>query len=223
MKQPKKKDNNKNKDDNKSKGMVVLPYVNGVSERVSRVLKQYNIASAMKPHSTLRSQIVHPKDKRDDLNKTDALYSIPCLNCDDEYIGETARKFETRLNEHKTEVEKVDKSVSTRAGRKESQSTTHKSAITDHVVDRNHVIGWKKGKVIGTEQNKYKRWIKEAIEIRKREGHTMNRDEGQYHLTHVYDELLKKSPRSCEKRSGNSKSTCTSSEVGTSAVSLQQC
>ena len=68
--------------------------------------------------------------------------SLPCMNCDLEYIGETGRKFGTRLNEHRTEVEKVSRSVVMRASRKESLSTVHKSAVTDHVVESNHVIGW---------------------------------------------------------------------------------
>ncbi len=222
MKQPKIKDNSRKKDEEtKCKGMVVLPYVSGVSEKVSRVLKQYHIASAMKPHCTLRNQLVHPKDKRNDLDKTDALYCLPCLNCDREYIGETGRKFGTRLKEHKAEVDKVERSVTTRAGRKESLSTIHKSAVTDHVVEQNHVIGWDKGKVIGTEQDRYRRWIKEAIEIRKRGDTTMNRDEGQYHLTHVFDELLEeKSPRS-RKQTGNSKSSRRSTKFGNLPVSSQ--
>ena len=37
------------------------------------------------------------------------------------------------------------------------------------------------------EQNRFKRWVEEAIEIRKRKGAFMNRDEGQYFLSHVYD------------------------------------
>lgn len=204
---------------NKCTGMVVLPYVNGVTERISRVLKSYNVATAMKPHNTLRSALVHPKDKREDVNKTDALYSLPCMNCDREYIGETGRKFGTRLNEHRTEVEKVSKSVITRASRKESLSTVHKSAVTDHVVETNHVIGWGKAKVIGTEQDRYRRWIKEAIEIRKRGDNIMNRDEGQYFLSHVYDELLKKSPD--KKSTGNSKPTTTRSSDAGVAVSSQ--
>ena len=220
------KDSTKKKDEeNKTKGMVVLPYVNGVSEKVSRVLKSYNIATAMKPQTTLRSQVVRPKDKRDDLNTTDALYSIPCLNCNHEYIGETGRKFEVRLEEHKADVDKVSKTVATRAARKESLSTAHKSAVTDHVVEHNHVIGWKQAKVIGTEQNKYKRWIKEAIEIRKRGDATMNRDEGQYFLTHVYDELLEKSlgTRSSKPTGNSNKPTKPTASSGSPPVSTQMC
>ena len=40
------------------------------------------------------------------------------------------------------------------------------------------------------EEDRYKRWIKEAIEIRKRRSKTMNRDDGQYHFTHIFDEFL---------------------------------
>ena len=77
-----------------------------------------------------------------------------------EYIGETGRKFGTQLNEYKTEVDKVKKSVFTRSSRKESLSTVHKSTVTDYVVEQNHVIEWDRAKVIGTEQNRYKRWVK---------------------------------------------------------------
>ena len=93
----------------------------------------------------------------------------------------------------------------TRSAHHSSFSTVWKSATTDHVADTNHVINWSETKVIDNETDYYKRWIKEAVHIRKRRGATMNRDEGQYHLSHVYDELL------LPKRTGNTK---TPSSVG---------
>ena len=42
---------------------------------------------------------------------------------------------------------------------------------------------------MGRESDRYKRWIKETITVRK-QGATMNRDEEQYHLNHVFDDLL---------------------------------
>ncbi|XP_072033096.1 uncharacterized protein [Amphiura filiformis] len=110
-----KKSAKKTDDSTRSRGMVVLPYVKGVTERVSRVMKKYNVSTAMKPHNTLRRELVHPKDKRDPNNLTQAVYKIPCLNCDLSYIGETGRKFGTRLEEHRKEVEKVNSTVVTRA------------------------------------------------------------------------------------------------------------
>ena len=131
----------------------------------------------MKPHCTIRNMLVHPKDKRDPLNTTDVIYSVPCKNCPVSYIGETGRKFGKRIAEHRTEAEKLFMGVKTKATRKSSQSVTHKSAISEHVVDYNHLINWDEAKIIGKESDRYKRWIKEAIAIRKH-GTTMNRDEG---------------------------------------------
>jgi len=45
------------------KGMVVVPYVKELSEAFARILKSHGIAIANRPHRTLRSFVVHPKDK----------------------------------------------------------------------------------------------------------------------------------------------------------------
>ena len=55
-------------------------------------------------------------------------------------------------------------------------------------------MDWDGAKIITSESNKYQRWIKEAIEIRKRGKDTINRDEGAYTLSHVWDALLQRSP-----------------------------
>ncbi|XP_072046538.1 uncharacterized protein [Amphiura filiformis] len=63
---PKTSKNRETKDTkDKTKGSVVVPYVEGLSERMSRVFKKHGFSTAMKPHSTLRNMLVHPKDKRD--------------------------------------------------------------------------------------------------------------------------------------------------------------
>ena len=100
----------------------------------------------MKPHSSLRKQLVHPKDKIDPLEKTDCIYEIPCKNYAYSYIGETGRKFTTCLKEHKKEVEKLESKNKnfTRQTRKQSVGEQNKSAIADHALQNNHVIilGW---------------------------------------------------------------------------------
>ena len=45
-------------------------------------------------------------------------------------------------------------------------------------------------KVIDRENNRADRWIKEAIHIRKEQDKSMNRDEGSYQLSHIYDNLF---------------------------------
>ena len=69
----------------KNKVRVVVPYVQGITERVTRSLKKRKISVAATPHLTLRDILVHPKDKVD-LGK--GVYSIPCKNCPKQHIGE---------------------------------------------------------------------------------------------------------------------------------------
>jgi len=72
---------------------VVIPYVHGLSEAVTRAYRRHGISSAMKPFQTLRSLLEHPKDKRRRQDACECVYKMPCKNCDKTYIGETGRAF----------------------------------------------------------------------------------------------------------------------------------
>jgi len=52
------------------------------------------------------------------------------------------------------------------------------------------VVDWDQSKVIDRASNRVDRWIKEAIHIRKEQDTSMNRDEGSYQLSHIYDDLF---------------------------------
>ena len=124
------------------------------------------------------------------------MYEYTCLNCDKTYIGETSWLFGIRLKEHKSEAEKDSAKVFTRSQRKASiTGEPNNSAITDHVVNTNHVIGWEEARIKHREQDRFKRQIKESIWIRKQGQQSMNRDGGNYILPNIYDQLLmKRSP-----------------------------
>ncbi|XP_064632716.1 uncharacterized protein LOC135491023 [Lineus longissimus] len=77
----------------KSRGMVVVPYIKGMAERLARILKSNNISTVFRPHKTTRNIPVHPKDKISRDDTTGCVYRIDCANCDSAYIGETARKL----------------------------------------------------------------------------------------------------------------------------------
>ena len=192
-KAPKKKNQEKSKEE-KCKGLVLLPYVQGVSECVHRILLKHKVASAFKPMNTLRQSLVHPKDRRDIGDNSEVVYQIPCDMCDKVYIGETGRKFKVRRKEHEEEANEASTKHFTRAQRKASTSTYNKSAITDHVASTNHTIGWEDSKILCKESHRTRRWIKEAIHIQKQSGHTMNRDAGNYQLPKIYHSLIRPPP-----------------------------
>ncbi|KAJ8026455.1 hypothetical protein HOLleu_31276 [Holothuria leucospilota] len=52
--------------------------------------------------NTIRSLLIHPKDKTPDSYKCGVIYKINCPECEETYIGETARAMQARLKEHKS-------------------------------------------------------------------------------------------------------------------------
>lgn len=181
----------RNNTTDKKKGQVVIPYIKGLSERIARTLRTHGVTTAFKPHKTIRRLLVHPKDKMKCNDVCGCVYQINCANCEHVYIGETARKFGTRLGEHRSDVDtNSPQGVSTRTSRFSSSGTIHKSAITDHVVDNNHVIDWDNSKIVCKESVLLDRQIRESMTIRK-QNKTMNRDEGSYQLSTTYNNLLR--------------------------------
>ena len=87
------KGNSRKESSEKNKGMVVLPYVRGVSEELARIYKKRQITSAMKAHSTLRTLLVHPKDKTD--QKRRRLYHRLC-RMSKEVRGRNQKKAESQ-------------------------------------------------------------------------------------------------------------------------------
>ena len=58
-----KKTNKKSTYDQKDGGLIVIPYVGGLSESTERIFQKYGISTAVKPYKTLRNLLVHPKHK----------------------------------------------------------------------------------------------------------------------------------------------------------------
>ncbi len=82
---------------------IGLPYVQGLSERLSKTFRQHGVSVYHKPVNTLRSILVHPKDKTPNDKKCGViiLYEI---TCDQDpahvYIGETKHPLGKRVKEH---------------------------------------------------------------------------------------------------------------------------
>ena len=62
--------------------------------------------------------------------------------------------------------------------RKSSTTEQHRSTITDHFAQENHLIDWAETKIIDRGSNLFTRKVREAIQIRKRATKALNRDDG---------------------------------------------
>ena len=81
-------------------GLAVVPYVQGVSDRVKRTLQHFNIRTAFKPIRTLASVFEKPKDRPSEEKIAGVVYRVECKDCDFSYIGESKRCWASRRVEH---------------------------------------------------------------------------------------------------------------------------
>ena len=131
------------------------------------ILSNYNIKVAQKPHQTIGNLFPKPKDPVPKDQSRGTICSIPCKNGDKSYIGETKRKYCTRLKEHQKAVE-----------HKHSQ----KSSLAEHCLRSGHTVSWEASKILCTSANLRNRRILEAREVNTCRN-PLNWDDGM-HLPH---------------------------------------
>ena len=89
--------------DKLSVGHIVIPYTQGLVERIKKICGKYGIQAHFKENRTLKQLLVKPKDQNPmDDNKSGAIYMYQCgeLACNEEYIGETSRTLRERYRDH---------------------------------------------------------------------------------------------------------------------------
>ncbi len=86
------------------KGFVSIPYIQGTSEKIKRVLQQHDLKVMLKPTRKLGDVVSRIKDSVVAEKETGVVYSILCKDCNVQYIGQTRRAFLTRKKEHISSV-----------------------------------------------------------------------------------------------------------------------
>ena len=155
--------------------VAILPYIEGLTQNLSRLLKKNNIKCAISSRGqTLKDKFPSAKDKQPPEIKP-CVYQIPC-RCGKKYIGQTRRKLETRVKEHQRDIRNGND-----AG----------SAFVDHLFEPGeHAPLWKETSVLENESNYTRRLTKEALSIHMERSKTINRMEGSAFST-LWDKCLK--------------------------------
>ena len=152
-------------DENRGKTSVQLPFIDGLSQEVRRIVREANIRCTFTAPNTLQ-KLHNVKDSLPLCSATHAIYSIKCKTCDEEYIGESMRSLDTRCKEHRDAIRLAQ---------------CAKSAVADHVLSEEHSqpheIDWQSVRILGRAQGTTERRMKEAMLIYQRHP-KMNRDIG---------------------------------------------
>ena len=146
-----------------------LPQVCDVVDVIKNTCKKYGIQVYFRGGKTIKNLLVAPKDREHITQKSGIIYRYKCdrVECDEKYIGESARTFGERYKEHL----------------KCPSPIYHHSNITGHNTTLDNFS------IVGREDQNLMRLIKEAIYIRVNNP-SLNKNIGKYHLPHIWDEVL---------------------------------
>ena len=135
---------------------INLPYVEGTSEKLRRILRSHKIRLTFYTEKTLRKLLCKPKDRVATEDKNNIVYEIDCSNCQAVYFGESKRSLKSRSDEHKRSVRNCD---------------CDKNETAKHCWEADHNFNWDQKKVIDRESKLIPRKIKETIHCLKNPNH----------------------------------------------------
>jgi hypothetical protein len=90
--------------------------------------------------------------------KKKLVYSIPCMDCEKVYIGETSRMKETRMKEHKAKI----------------KTLSSDSKLVEHILKYKHNFDFSNTETLAFESNWRRRIIKESILTNRTLGKSIN-------------------------------------------------
>ena len=150
---------------------ISVPYYPGLSEEFRKIFQYTQIQVCFKGKNTLKSLLMHPKDKVEDSLKQNVVYKWTCSQkkCDSAYIGETGRTLGERVSEH-------------------AKHST--SAIKQHCENKGHPLpSIEQFCVMRQESSQVAREAREATLIRS-VNPDLNRCVGKMSIPAMFDDLL---------------------------------
>ena len=112
---------------------TTLPYIQGVSEKIQRVLNSVGVKVALKPLLTIGRYHLSLKDTLLTSEKYCLIYKIPYNDCEFGYIGQTKRDLKTRILEHQRAIR---------------NQQPEKSALCEHSMIHDHRIAWEEAQIL---------------------------------------------------------------------------
>ena len=116
---------------------ITLPYIQGLSEPIKRLLSHLDIQVRLRANTTLRSMLMRPKDPVPQEERVGVVYKIPCRDCTKTYVRQSGRTLAMKLKVHQRAVRKGD---------------VNASAIAEHVWNKQHCMDWSAAEVVDSEQ-----------------------------------------------------------------------
>ena len=156
---------------------ISAPYFPDLSDSFKQLFRYTHVQVCFKGQNTIKSMLMHPKDKVEHSLKKDVVYQWSSTNpgCKSSYTGETSRSLCEHVKEHSKEGSN--------------------SAIYQHCYTKGHQLpNVDQFKVIDQEKSQIAHEAKKAIHIHK-EDPELSRNVGKMVIPHVFDPILDIKPK----------------------------
>ncbi|XP_044760307.1 uncharacterized protein LOC123317762 [Coccinella septempunctata] len=134
---------------------IPLPFIQGLSQKINNIMKPFKRELVHKPQNQIGQIFSKIKASTPKMKKSQVIYSVPCRDCDKQYIGQTSQRLQDRLNAHK-----YTKNAST--------------ALNKHKKTQKHDFNYEDTKILAIEPQQNKREILEMIHIQMADENTVN-------------------------------------------------
>ncbi|XP_058840132.1 uncharacterized protein LOC131695616 [Topomyia yanbarensis] len=141
-----------NKDATAEMAYVAVPYVAGLSEKLEKILRKHDTKLAFKPKDKIKNIIFSKlKDPIPPGKQKNVVYSIPCGTGDGKtYVGQTGRRLETRVAEHKNDAKKKDA----------------RTGLAQHTLQEGHIFDFDNTRILERIENQESRLTAEMFHIK---------------------------------------------------------
>jgi len=144
--------NNLESDDPEIKKILVIPYINKISELVAATIDKSRYVIGYRTLNNLGGFVRVHKDTVETFSNNNVVYKISCRDCEASYVGQTKRQLKTRVKEHCNNFKSI---------------SANPSVITEHAMQLSHSFDWDNVKILDTEKNYFKRSVSEMIHIKE--------------------------------------------------------
>ena len=135
---------------------VNLPYVEGSSQKLRRILRSHKIWSTFYTENNFRKLVSKPKDRVATEDKNNIVYKIDCSNCEAVYFSESKRSLKSRVDELKRSIRNCNCKC---------------DEYSKHCWEADHNCSLDQKKVVDRESSLNPRKIKETINSLKNPNH----------------------------------------------------
>ncbi|KAM0724705.1 hypothetical protein ACS0PU_009089 [Formica fusca] len=156
---------------NESVSYFTIPFVHTISHKFKNIIKDLDVRLSYCSLNKLSCFIKVHKDVLPSASCTNVIYMINCADCDASYVGQTGRRLQTRIGEHRNHIRR---------------NSTVSSVITDHRLEFDHDFDWDHVRILDSEKYLNKRLISEMLFIRRQiNGLNLQTDTEGLHQTYI--------------------------------------